>query len=358
MAETLTLDGLKAQVQKEELEASQQVDKSGTDETVKDDIDAGSSGESETSEADDKSTDGIEAWQQVDDKEGQSTTDNSQSGFTGRDIAAAKTKLRAKLDLKKADEISDINAKHELQLEELRRSLSGKTNNTVKPKHDDFETTDDYETALYTWQEERIEARIDARVSDHLSKSQAQNAQNQADTDLEKSVTQHYERAAQLVDKHEDITAEVYHQADANVRHMVETLYPGAGDNVTDRLIKALDTVGGSDKVFLRVGRNKKLLAQLETSLTSDPDGFKAVAFLSNLSAENTALIKNKTSQAPEPLSNIKAAAPMGDKTSNNLHKKFKEADNSKTLSEAAKIKTMLAAKIEARKLGVNTDVW
>jgi len=243
-----------------------------------------------------------EPWMLSDEQTSQE--EGGEKAFTGSDIAAAKRKLRAKLE-KSNDEVADLRAEIEkLKTQRLAPAASHDSHQAIKrPMLNDFDTTDEYGEAL----DEYIEAKTLATVQ-KATNGQAQTAQQeQAKEAFTAAVDQHYERAATLAEKY-GITAEVYQQADLAVRTAIEQIMPNQGDLVTDQLINSIGE--GSEKVMLYVGRNKGKTAQLQQALLSDPTGMKAVAFLGRMSGEVTAP-KKRNSQAPKPATQLKGGSAV-----------------------------------------------
>lgn len=282
-----------------------------------------------------------EAWMQGDDQS--SSVDEKEKKYTGSDIGAAKAKVRAKAEKKlvaKDDEIEQLKA----QLEAAKQSKPVTVG--AKPRRDQFYESEDQDEAfmdaLTDWKIEQAGAKQQAQTAQVQTQQQQQERQTATNT----AVDQHYERAAELIEK-SGIAADVYQSADLKVRQMMESVYPGAGDSVTDMLISQVGE--GSDKVFFNLGVNQAKLSQLESLLRADPNGMKAAVFLGKLSTELSAPQK-RTTNAPAPATQLN-----GDKSGGShgaAERKYNDALGSNNVSKAWDIKKA------AKAAGANTQAW
>lgn len=321
-----------ASPQAAEEESETQVDETETAEQAED-------AESETEEvAEDES----DEWMQSDSHESQ-----AEKKFTDGDIGKAKAKLRAKLEKRHDGEVEKLKQEIESLKGQLTQSSAAKS--LQKPKREDFFDSDDpesaYEDALLAWQKADLKAEISAEQA--ASQTQQQNLSYIRET--EKAVDQHYERAIKLAEK-SDISAEQYQTADFRVRSMIESLYPNAGDAITDGLIANLGE--GSEKVFYNLGVNQARLGELRSRLERDKTGVSAAMYLGQLKAELNSPRKRKTT-APKPSPNLDGDVGKTDEARfKALKKKYDAAHKSGDMQTAFNIRR------EARKAGALTRDW
>ena len=320
------------QVEEEEIET-----KAEEEETDESKENAELEGNAESSES--------EAWMQSDEQTSQE--DNAEKSFTGSDIAAAKNKLRTKLEKRHNNEVEELRAEIEkLKSHKTASPLDNGAQIPPKPKLDDFDFDEDaYQLALDKWDDARLEAKIKKATTGHQENAQ----QQQAIEAFNSAVDQHYERAAKLA-ADAGITAEVYQQSDLAVRSAIEQAMPSKGDLVTEQLIATLGD--GSEKVMYYLGRNKTELNGLQSALLEDPSGMKAMLLLGRISSKISNPTK-KTSQAPKPATQLK-----GDEGSSlsaeakALKKAYQEADKS------GNAQARFDARRKARQAGIDVSTW
>lgn len=289
-------------------------------------------------ESDDDGEVETESWMKGDDQESQS----ADRKFTDSDVAAAKKKLRAKLEVKDAE-----NAELKKQLEELQRQQHAAPKVGAKPTREQFYDKDDPDEAF-------AEALVEWKLNNTAAQQQAQRQQvererTQLETvqSIEKSVDQHYVRAAKLVEQ-SGISEDLYRSADERVRTAVDEVFPGDGEVVTNILI---DLMGeGSERVMYHLGVNSARRAELKEIMRNDPKGLKAAAYLGKLSAELSAPAKRK-SNAPPPAAQIQGDAGTSESGSK-LQRQYKEA-HAKGNTQAA-----FDLKLKAKQAGINTKTW
>jgi len=291
--------------------------------------------ESAESEESEEAETEVEAWMQ--------TEDEVEQKFTGSDIAAAKRKVRAKLEKKHTSEVDELRA----EIESLKSGPGPQPLNTTKPKREDFFEADDpeeaYTDALLDWKMANTAKANQEKSNVEANKRKLQEQQNHINT----RVDEHYDRAAQLT-KSNGISEEIYQQADRNVRMTVESVVPNGGDAITDALISKIGE--GSEKVTYYLGRNKAKLAEFEKALRNDPSGIEAAMLLGEVKQNLTAPLKRK-SNAPAPAPKLNGDESTTEKAGS-LLRKYKEAHKNNDGQKAFKIKR------EARKAGVNTREW
>lgn len=234
---------------------------------------------------DDKPEEGTEAWLSESEDEQAS---GSGAKFSDGDVAAAKRKLRAKLERQHNEELERIKA----ELEALKRgNTQPVVQNTAKvPMPEDY----DYDQAKYA---AALQVYIRSEMQSASKASEIQSRQAQQQQALERSVNDHYERAAQLVRKH-NIDPDLYHDAGLNLRKTIEAAFPGQGDVITDQMLARLGE--GSEKVEYHLGRNAQKREILKAKLMEDPTGLSASIYLGKVLAEVSEPVRTKT-RAPAP---------------------------------------------------------
>jgi hypothetical protein len=277
-----------------------------------------------------------EAWQLTDE---QTSDDNVDGGFSGRDIAAAKHKLRAKLEKKHNSELEALKA-------EIEALKGGQVNRaqpiSTKPKREDFYGADDPDEAFF-------DALTDWKLEQRNAQSTAQTQADQYRKSLDDTVGKHYERAVELAEK-SGISAEVYQNSDLAVRSMIERIRPNQGDLIADQLISTLGE--GSEKVMYYLGRNANALAQLEAALLRDPSGMQASVLLGRKLAEVTQPQK-RVSRAPAPPKQIQGDSGQGEPANvRKLREKYSNAHKKGQIQSAYNVKK------EAKAAGVDVSNW
>lgn len=336
----MSLDDLKAENETEEVEAAaapQVTDAETETESVEDkpevdqtaaelDGDPDTVDETDESEADD--------WKKPDGH-------TSEKLFTSRDIRAARIKAGEKADRRNSGEVEELQ-KRIVELE----GRSAKPDTLSRPKRDQFFEADDpdtaYEDAVLDWMKGTVQAEQSA--SNASAEITRQNSHSFEETG--RAVDEHYERAAKLA-QDSGISAELYQQSDLKVREMIESIYPGGGDNIADELIKQLGE--GSEKVMFSIGIKQSRLDELKNRLLSDPRGIKAALYLGSLNTELNAPHKRKTT-APAPADTVE-----GDMAPQNGKVMKKQYD---ALHKSGDIGKAFNAKMAAKAAGVNTADW
>lgn len=243
-----------------------------------------------------------------------------------------KMKQKLKGKLRESDgELQKLRA----EIDQLKGSQQSQP--VTRPKIDDFETDDEYYTALEKYEDDKRQQLFDkAQVQQKLSRAQ----QRIAD-----SVDAHLDRAAKLVEEH-SISPEVYQQATETVKEAIDSVHPGL--NAFDYFV---DTMGeGSEKTIFALGRNKTKLALLKEKLHDDKSGLKAAFYLGQETARLSGA-KSKTSRAPAPAAQVKGDEVSSDK-GGALKKKYDKAHKAGNGQEAYNLKK------QARAQGVDTKLW
>ena len=348
-AESMTLDELKAQNAADEaaetahadendldegdLEGSPQEleekpeDKPAEDETGETEGDADPADE-ETGESK------AEDWMQGDETPAEDTVSNA-------DAAAIRRSIQAKANKKLEAADSELKTAR-ARIAELEGKTSAVKTELVRPKRDDFFEEDDpdlaYELAIEDYLLKKVEAKQAAGSAAENQKA-AQAKQAQA---VEEGENAHYDRAARLVAE-SGIKAETYQAADLAFRTAIDSVIPGAGDNIAAAFISKLGE--GSEKVVFNLGVNAQRRAEFTQLLREDGTGLQAGMYLAELKA--TLLTpKNQQTRAPKP-----APKMNGDATENSSIKALK-----KRYKSAATDQERYEIRQKGRQSGVSSD--
>lgn len=278
-----------------------------------------------------------EPWMKEEEEEEQDSDDPSKQVPVGK-FVSVKKKLKGQIS-DRDDEIERLKKENEA----LKLKQKPKETALVRPKKDDFDSDEEYEEALDTYNDSRTTETINRNRLEDQKKAERAQAQQK----LTEAVDGHYERAATLIEK-SGIKPEVYKAADTTVRKAVEEITPNLGDVIVDQVISILGD--GSEKVLYYLGRNKAALAKFQSLLASDRSGMKAAVYLGQEKQRLTNPIKPR-SNAPDPTMSIK-----GDEKITGEAAKFKkkyDAAHAKSNLQAA-----YNAKKEARAAGVDVSGW
>ena len=226
--------------------------------------------------------------------------------------------------------------------EQLKQSSAPATVDAPKfPRVDDFDTDDEYHKALEKYQHDQIQAVYAGNQEEENQKSAGKKFQERVTA----SMDSHFDRAAELVEKH-SISPEVYQQATETVRGAMDDINPG---------LKTFDTfvdiIGeGSEKTVFSIGRNKTKLAMLKETLHGDKSGLKAAFFLGQETARLNG-VKTRTSNAPVPGSQI-AGDEQGGKNVAAMKRKFNK------LCDAGKTAEAFTIRRQAKKDKIDVKDW
>jgi hypothetical protein len=287
----LTLSELKAQnaaedAKKEQLNADYEAAENEP-ENLDNNLTDGVSDNQEAQEVD-ENQEQTEAWLSEENADGESNEGDAELKFSNKDIGAAKSKLKAKLKAEK-DEVQRLKEEVERLKSNVSAPVSQKTENTV-PQFYDFDGDEAaYAKAMQQWVAQSVQ-----QVSKAQSEAFRQQEEQQA---LERSVNEHYERAAKLVQKH-GIEPDLYREAGLTLRRTVDQVFPGAGDVITDKILATLGE--GSEKVEYHLGRSAQKREILKAKLLEDKNGLSAMAFLGRILAEVNEPARKQT-RAPAP---------------------------------------------------------
>lgn len=310
----MTLEELKAQNAVDETEAvdveAEEVEEvEAEEESEQEVVETDETSEEEDSEEASEEESEVEAWQLEDEQ----ASDDGEKRFTDSDVAAAKRKLKAKIE-KRDDEIAELKS----QIEKLRTGRVEQPSSAKKPmpKLEDH----DYDEGKY---QSAMEAWVRDQVADAAQSHKSTESQTKAQKQIEQSVESHYERAAKLTAEH-GIDDTVYRGADLAVRQTIESVFEGSGDIITDSLIARMGE--GSEKVMYALGRSAEKREKLRAKLLEDPNGLSAVMYLGELKAEITKPVKRVTN-APKPAKRATGGSGGSNKEDTLRRKYQKESD-------------------------------
>lgn len=277
-----------------------------------------------------------ESWMSTEEQ-----TSDSDAKFTGKDVAAAKRKLKAKVSDQK-DEISTLREEIDaLKSQGLREKAPQPAQKSAMPKLGDFDYEADYEQAMEDWMDRRMDAKQGVNTQ-RDAVNQAQEAKKQK---TEQAVDKHYERAGELI-KESGIDSEVFKSADLRVRQAIESVYPENGDAITDGIISRLGA--GSEKVMYYLGQNPSKRAELVEKLHEDENGLSAAIYLGELK-NNIANPKKRVSNAPAPGTQLNGDGG-GSVNASKEQKKYEAA--------AGNVQSRIDIKRAAKKGGIDVSNW
>jgi hypothetical protein len=249
-----------------------------------------------------------------------------------------KQKLKGKIRESDAE-----NERLRKKVEELERSATPQQiKPIVRPKLEDFDTDEEFDSAMGKYEHEHAQA-IYQTVQNNERETENR---DKFVKHIETSVDSHYDRAAKLVERH-GMNPDVYKQAIDTVRSAVEEIIPSKGISAFDQFIALVGK--GSEKTFYAIGRNKTKLSLLKEKLHEDPLGMKAAFFLGRETARLTEPTK-KQSRAPKPTGQLQGSSgvkPGG--------KQRKEYDKLIDAGHSGKALTLMR---QARKDGVDVKEW
>lgn len=287
----------------------------------------------------------FEEWQLdgTEDEEGSEDAED-EDGEKPKPEKSLKAKKKLQRKLKEADDEKDA---LKAEIEQLKKSNAAPaakpTGRPVRPKEDDYDSDEEYETAMDQWGDDIS----DWRQSERTSKKAATETHDKQAAQIKERVNSHFERAETLVET-TDVSTEKYNASNKSIRAAIDAISPGKGDFITDYFISKLGN--GSEKVFYQLGINKKVQAEFITLLTENPNGDQALIYLGQKKEQLTNPKKRKTN-APAPASNVKGDA-TGGKAGGVMKRAYDKAE--KTGSAQA----MYNAKKEAKIAGVDVSKW
>lgn len=276
-AKALEKSKAKAEVKFEDEEYDEPVYEAGEDESD-------SKGEADSDQEGDAPT---EAWM-AEDSEDEQASGGDRAKFSDSDVAAAKRKLRAKLEKEHNDELEKLKA----EIEQLKQSKTEPRSQDVGkvPTLEQFDYDKaKYAAAMQAWVRNQVQGASRATETEAIKQRQAQ--------EFERKVEDHYERAAKLVKQH-NIDPDLYRNAGMSLRKTIDEVFPGNGDLFTDQLLSRLGE--GSEKVEYHLGRNAQKREILKAKLMEDPSGLSASIYLGKVLGE-VSMPANRKSKAPAP---------------------------------------------------------
>lgn len=329
----LTLAELKAQNAAQEAVNTEDVPKVEDElETVDDDTEEQAEQESE-GDGQAATDEAIEAWQADETEEPASKGSDKHKDLTYDDFAKMRTKLKARIT-EKDEEVERL--RQEVQALKQGTQRPAQEAGTV-PKLEDFDFDDaKYTAAMQAWF--HSQAANAAKAQEHQSK-QVQQVQA-----IQTRVQSHYQKAAELVKTH-GINPDLYGSADKEFRKTIDSVFPGLGDDLAERLIASLGE--GSEKLVFSVGRNSTKKDLLKAKLMEDPSGIAASIYLGGLLKDVSAPLK-KTTKAPAPA----ARAEGGESASSNA------ANFKRKYEKATDPQTRFDIRREAKRAGLDTSNW
>lgn len=321
-AEAEAAEETAAEVEQPEVEASEEE----TEETAK-------AAEPEQEEAEETE---LEGWQLEDE---QASDSGDEPRFTSSDVAAAKRKLRARLE-KRDDELAQVKA-------ELERLKNGQAAPAAQKQATPMPTLEahDYDEAKYAAAlQEWMLSQVNNVTKSHQETEQQKRQKAEQQRQLESAVESHYERAAKLAQEY-NIDADLYQSADRAVRQTVESVFPGQGDEFTDSLIARMGE--GSEKVAYSLGRSASKRETLAAKLREDPSGLSAMVYLGELKSQVTQPVK-KVTQAPKPAARAEGG-DSGSTSADKLMKKYRSEPD---------IQKRFDMKRDAKRNGIDVSNW
>lgn len=273
-------------------------------------------------------------WMKEEDEEEEEISESDQVPVSA--IMKVKSKLKSKIQARDT-EIERLKKENE-QLKMAPAVAAPK-----RPKYTDFDTDADYEAAMDQYEE----AKLNYQSNVISTRTQQSQVLEQRRRKVDQAVDEHYNRAAELVNA-QKINPDVYKQADENVKKVIDSVLPKAGEQVFNEFINLVGE--GSEKTMFYIGRNKGAQEEFRTILENDKTGLKAAYFLGSIN-EKISGMKNKSSRAPKPAARL----PNGDvanSRSSSFKKKYDEAHKKGKVQEAYSLKK------QARAAGVDTTKW
>ena len=286
-------------------------------------------GEEASTEGEEEEKAELEPWQVADDE---------LDDVPAKTHLAIKSKLKGRLS-ERDDEISELRKK----IESLTPQKPAPTAPPKRPRAEDFDTDEEYETALDKYQYDLTQSV----VSQVQSTTQQSDQIRQAQAKLKDNVNNHYVRAETLV-KDSGISPEVFKKSDETLRGAIEAVIPKGGNATVDHAISLLGE--GSEKVMYYLGVNKAARNEFVTLLAKDKSGFEAAVFLGQQKERLTNPQKRKT-QAPPPAKRVNGDE-SGTATGSALKRKYEAAHKKGDIQAAYNFKK------QAKSGGVNVSTW
>jgi hypothetical protein len=326
------------------------------DENINEEV-AEKADDSQEDDTEDGSTEGgeLESWQLTEDE----TSENDQTGFVPNAEAAKKRKQNKVLrgTVKEQDsKIESQDSEIELLRKQVEKLKAGITSNIApiaptlspRPTREDFGYDEvKYDNALDKWNDDKVEMRINNLNQSSIKKQQEEEAQLKSQQAQKNSLDDHYARAEKLIDSGK-VSADNYNAADVNVRRALETVFPNAGDQMADRIIATLNSLGdGSEKVMYQLGVNNSKLNEFINTVKADPTGLSMMAHLGKLHSDISNPAKRR-SNAPKPATRV-----SGDSQTKNGH-----GSMFKQWSKSTDVQSRISLKRKAKAAGEDVSKW
>lgn len=348
---TISLDELKAENAAEEAQSenNQDVTEQGAldDKNVNDDVidDADieqDNGTEDGSEEGEK----LESWQQTE----VDASESDQSGFVPNAEAAKRRKQNTALrgTVKEKDTEIELLRKELEEAKSVNAPVQTAPTLSTRPTREGCGYDEDaYDVALDAWNDEKLDLKIKSMNQTANQNQQQEQKAEAAKQQIQNSLNDHYARAEKLVSDGK-VKQEIFQAADGNVRNAIESVFNGAGNEMTDQIIARLNDMGsGSEKVVYLLGRNTSKLNELTGLLQKDPTGLSAMGFLGKLHSEVQDPQKRR-SNAPKPANKL-----TGDAAATSSH-----GTMFKKWSKSTDPQTRIDLKSKAKAAGEDVSSW
>lgn len=271
-------------------------------------------------------------------QEGEEEQDSSEA-VPEAALISVKKKLKSKIS-DRDEEIERLKAENE----QLKAGQTKPEVAPTRPRRKDFVDDDEYEAALDKYEEERADYNFRVMQASSNNKEAVQKRVER----VQKSVDDHYTRAAKLVES-TSINPDVYKQATETVQQTLEKVFPKGGEAAFNQFI---DVTGeGSEKAIFYIGRNKPMLNELQSRLMEDKSGLSAALFIGRIT-ERLNGTKKQTSRAPKPAPKVEGEGGSGKGQERKFLKRYQEAHKNRHSQKAYDIKK------EAKAAGIDTSKW
>lgn len=251
---------------------------------------------------------------------------------------------------KKRQEVESENETLRQRLEKLESQLQGNSQpaapqtppqgNVAEPKMPDM-----YDPGI-----DGDRDKYDAAVKKFWHDYQAfQNRHQQAERQQEQYREQVQQRTKALAER----AAKFSRDHNVNVDRVAEALDKATSEidratKIDGSLATLLDSVGdGSERVAYYIGTNDSAMSRVKQLLEEDPNGFKAIAYMTRTAEKLRPKHSKQVSKAPEPDEPIKGDSSKGSAAASKVQAMWDKADTPEKMMEARR---------KARELGVKLD--
>lgn len=290
----------------------------------------------------------IEPWMQ---SEEATHKDDQKSNFVPNHEAAERRR-KAKALKGELNEQKDENAELKARIAALEAGNTTKQETVnqplPRPTREQFDYDDDaYDVAVDEWNDKKFDTKLSNHYQTSRQKAAEETRQAKQKESAKKSLDDHYERAAALVESG-SVSEENYKNADKMVRLSLDQLNPGKGDALADAVISTLNSLGaGSEKVMYQLGVNSAAMNELKSKLIDDPSGNLVSAYLGQLQTKIQNPSKRR-SQAPKPGKDVAGESGSGGPAGVMQSKYSKSTDPQERIN----------LKQAAKKQGIDTKKW